>query len=133
MPPLCSRLLSASVLLIGVALPLAAQSSSSQIATTSSDAHVASLIWLHAMAVGYSPLYLKENNCGVRYNWPRFPMPAYKGEFLKSAELGNAVTQLLNTEVGVKGVNAGVLRPEMKVIGVSESVGGGEKLVHFGG
>lgn len=36
MPPLCSRLLSASVLLIGVALPLAAQSSSSQIATTSS-------------------------------------------------------------------------------------------------
>jgi lipid A 3-O-deacylase len=36
MPPLCSRLLSASVLLIGVALPLAAQSSSSQIATPSS-------------------------------------------------------------------------------------------------
>jgi hypothetical protein len=36
MPPLCSRLLSGSVLLIGVALPLVAQSSSSQIATPSS-------------------------------------------------------------------------------------------------
>jgi lipid A 3-O-deacylase len=36
MPPLCSRLLSGSVLLIGVVLPLAAQSSSSQVATTSS-------------------------------------------------------------------------------------------------
>jgi hypothetical protein len=36
MPSLCTRLLSASVLLIGVALPLAAQSSSSQTATPSS-------------------------------------------------------------------------------------------------
>jgi hypothetical protein len=36
MPSLCTRLLSASVLLIGVALPLAAQSSSSQTATSSS-------------------------------------------------------------------------------------------------
>jgi lipid A 3-O-deacylase len=36
MPPLCSRLLSGSVLLIAVALPIAAQSSSSQMATTSS-------------------------------------------------------------------------------------------------
>jgi len=82
-----------------------------------SDAHVASLIWLHAVAIGYSPLYLKENNCGIRYNWPRFPMPSANKAFLNSAELGETVTQLLNTEVVVKGVDAGTLRPEMKVIG----------------
>jgi len=85
--------------------------------TNPDDEHEASLIWLHAMAIGYSPLYLKENNCGIRYNWPRFPMPAHKEAFLKSADLGNSITQLLNSEVGVKGVTTGTLRPEIKVLG----------------
>jgi len=60
---------------------------------------------------------MKENNCGIRYNWPRFPMPADKKTLQKSAELGNSVSQLLDTEAGVKGVTSGTLRPEMNAIG----------------
>ncbi|MDJ0585456.1 type ISP restriction/modification enzyme, partial [Microcystis sp. M49636_WE2] len=31
----------------------------------------ASLIWLHALAIGYSPLYLRENADGIRQDFPR--------------------------------------------------------------
>jgi hypothetical protein len=87
------------------------------LANPDSHSNVASLIWLHCLAIGYSPLYLKENNCGIRYNWPRFPMPADEKTLQKSAELGDTVSQLLDTEAGLKGVTSGSLRPEMKVIG----------------
>lgn len=87
------------------------------LANPDSNSNVASLIWSHSLAIGYSPLYLKENNCGIRYNWPRFPMPADKKIFEKSAELGESVSQLLDTEVGVTGVTSGTLRPDLKLIG----------------
>jgi Type ISP C-terminal specificity domain len=87
------------------------------LANPDSNSNVAPLIWLHSLAIGYSPLYLKENNCGIRYNWPRFPMPADKKALQKSAELGDSVSQLLDTEAEVKGVTSGTLRPEMKAIG----------------
>ena len=35
------------------------------------DAKTASLIWVHALAIGYSPAYLTENADGIRRDWPR--------------------------------------------------------------
>lgn len=33
----------------------------------------ASLVWHHALAIGYSPLYLEENGDAIRNDWPRVP------------------------------------------------------------
>ena len=77
----------------------------------------ASLIWLNALALGYSPFYLRENADGVRRDWPHIPLPASKDALTDSAKLGGQVAALLNTEAGVKGVTAGAVRPELNVIG----------------
>ena len=85
------------------------------------DAETAALIWMHALAIGYSPAYLTENADGVRQDWPRIPLPDSKAALLASAELGKQVAALLDTENGVEGVTAGKLRPEFKTIAVLSS------------
>ena len=40
-----------------------------------SDAESAELLWMHAIAIGYSPRYLQENADGIRVGWPRLPLP----------------------------------------------------------
>jgi predicted helicase len=64
----------------------------------------ASLIWLHALAIGYSPLYLQENADGIRQDFPRIPLPNSQELLIKSAELGQAIASLLDTENPVIGV-----------------------------
>ncbi|NCR38683.1 MAG: N-6 DNA methylase [Microcystis aeruginosa W13-11] len=64
----------------------------------------ASLIWLHALAIGYSPLYLQENADGIRQDFPRIPLPKSQELLIKSAELGRAIASLLDTENSVIGV-----------------------------
>jgi hypothetical protein len=89
------------------------------------DTDTAALIWMHALAVGYSPDYLSENADGVRQDWPRTPLPD-KAEVLEnSARLGRELAQLLDTESPAPGVTVGNLRSEMKVLGVVSRVGGG--------
>ncbi|MBN1458945.1 MAG: DNA methyltransferase, partial [Armatimonadetes bacterium] len=83
------------------------------------------LIWLHVLAIGTSEQYLAENADGIRQDWPRIPLPNSKELLLASAELGRKVADLLDPETDVDGVTAGVIRPEMKVIGVATRVGGG--------
>jgi len=56
------------------------------------------LIWLHALAIGYSPAYLTENADGIRQDWPRIPLPNSKEALMESAELGRQVADLLDTE-----------------------------------
>jgi hypothetical protein len=85
------------------------------------DADTAALVWMHALAIGYSPAYLTENADGVRQDWPRIPLPDSKAALLASAELGKQVAALLDTENGVEGVTAGKLRPEFKTIAVLSS------------
>jgi len=77
----------------------------------------ASLIWFHALAIGYSPAYLHENNDGIRKDWPRIPLPKEKKLLLASAELGRQIAALLDTETGVSGITKGAIRPEMKEMG----------------
>ncbi|MFM8299344.1 MAG: type ISP restriction/modification enzyme, partial [Microcystis aeruginosa] len=64
----------------------------------------ASLIWLHSLAIGYSPLYLGENADGIRQDFPRIPLPNSQELLIKSAELGQAIASLLDTENPVIGV-----------------------------
>ena len=84
---------------------------------TDEDIKKAELIWMHALAVGYSPAYLTENADGVRQDWPRIPLPASAERFSASADLGRKVAGLLETETPVPGVTAGKVRDELKGIG----------------
>jgi hypothetical protein len=80
------------------------------------DADTAALLWLHALAIGYSPAYLAENTDGIRQDWPRIPLPETKAALVASAKLGRQVADLLDTESPVAGVTSGKLRPELKAI-----------------
>ena len=89
------------------------------------DAETAGLIWMHALAVGYSPVYLEENADGIRQDWPRIPLPSQKRALLDSAALGLRVAALLDTENPVDGVTSGKIDPRLKSLGVIRKVGGG--------
>lgn len=83
-----------------------------------------SLIWMHALAVGYSLMYLKENADGIRQDWPRIPLPKSADALEHSATLGRKIASLLDTAANVRGVTSGTITPEMKHIGVIQSVEG---------
>ncbi|MFH1891766.1 MAG: type ISP restriction/modification enzyme [Candidatus Zixiibacteriota bacterium] len=95
------------------------------IANPDADGATASLIWMHALAIGYSPAYLTENADGIRQDWPRIPLPVSKQALLESAELGRQVAALLDTEKSVDGVTSGRIREELIDIGIITKVGGG--------
>ena len=85
----------------------------------------AGLIWLHALAVGYSPAYLAENADGIRRDWPRIPLPDTREALEASAALGRKLAALLDTETDVPGVTSGELEPLFRTLGVPSKVGGG--------
>ena len=89
-------------------------------------AKTAGLIWMHALAIGYSPAYLNENADGIRRDWPRIPLPANRETLEASAALGEQVAALLDTETDVPGVTSGNIAPVFKTIGVISKVGGGQ-------
>jgi len=82
-------------------------------------------VWLHVLAIGYSPAYLTENADGIRQDWPRIPLPDSRDLLLASAELGRKVAALLDTEAQVGGVTSGNIRPELKPVGLVSKEGGG--------
>jgi len=86
----------------------------------------AKLIWLHALAIGYSPAYLSENADGIRRYWPRIPLPASQAALRESAQLGEKVAALLSPGQAVPGVTAAPLRRELEAIGKIARVGGGQ-------
>lgn len=79
---------------------------------------VAGLVWLHALAIGFSPAYLAENRDGVRQGWPRVPLPASAGQLEHSAALGWRIAELLETGKAVAGVTTGTLMQELKGVAV---------------
>ena len=93
--------------------------------TYRNDYDAASLIWHHALAIGYSPLYLSENADGIKIDWPRIPLPDDKVRLMESAKLGSLVAALLDTEGQVPGVTTGTTRPELRKVAVITKVGGG--------
>jgi len=89
------------------------------------DQSTAELIWMHSLAIGYSPAYLNDNADGIRENWPRIPLPTTRDALLTSAALGREVAALLDTETPVSGISSGVIRAEFKTIAVVSRVGDG--------
>ncbi len=87
-------------------------------------------VWMHALAVGYSPLYLVQNGDGIRQDWPRIPLPAGRDTLMASAALGRRVAALLDNEVRVPGVTTTPFRPELKAVGVVSRAGGGSLLAN---
>jgi len=90
------------------------------------DAETAGLIWLHALAIGYSPAYLSENADGIRRDWPRVPLPDFRKALEASAELGRQVAALLDTEAPAPGVTDGKVEAFFRTVGVLSRVGGGQ-------
>lgn len=90
-----------------------------------SDAETAALVWMHALAIGYSPKYLSENADGLREDWPRVPLPATRALLVASADLGRKIAALLDTEAPVVGVTSGNVRDDLKGIAVVSRAGGG--------
>jgi hypothetical protein len=84
----------------------------------------AEIIWMHALAIGYSPLYILENEDGVRCDWPRIPLPASKELLLHSVELGRKVAALLDTKRSVAGVTEGKIEKPLDTIGIISRLGG---------
>lgn len=89
------------------------------------DTNSVELIWMHALAIGYSPAYLGENADGIRQDWPRIPLPNTKELLLNSATLGRTLAGLLDTERVVSGVTAGKMRTELRSLGAIWRVDGG--------
>jgi len=89
------------------------------------DAEAAALVWMHALAIGYSPVYLAENADGIRRDWPRIPLPDKRKALDASAELGRRVAALLDTETEVSGVTAGKMEAFFRTVAVPTKVGGG--------
>ncbi|MEU2282889.1 type ISP restriction/modification enzyme [Streptomyces sp. NPDC013178] len=76
----------------------------------------ASLIWLHALAIGFSPLYAEQNGEAVRSDWPRIPLPAAKQDLLASAALGQRLASLLDLDTPVAGIDSSPLDPILRKI-----------------
>ncbi len=89
------------------------------------DAETAGLLWMHALAIGYSPAYLTENADGIRSDWPRVPLPAALDTLAASAALGRRVAALLDTATPVPGVTAGMPDPTYRTLGVIKRANGG--------
>jgi hypothetical protein len=89
------------------------------------DPRIAGLLWMHALAIGYSPAYLAENADGIRRDWPRIPLPGSRKVLEASAALGERLAALLNAEADAAGITGGKLSRAFKTIGNPAKVGGG--------
>ena len=90
------------------------------------NAKASGLVWMHTLAIGYSPAYLSENADGIRRDWPRIPLPADRRALEASAALGEQIAVLLNTEADIAGVTAGKISPFLKTVGLITKVAGGQ-------
>jgi hypothetical protein len=92
---------------------------------------IAALVWMHALAIGFSPAYLAENRDGVRQGWPRVPLPNTAGLIEDSAALGWQIAALLDTEKTVTGITSGILGSELKAVGaLTKRTADGEFATH---
>ena len=90
------------------------------------DDSAAELLLLHALAMGYSPLYRDENADGLRIDWPRIPPPGSGALLRKSAQLGRRVSSLLDSRAPVSGVDAGDIPSRLRVVAGIKRTGGGK-------
>ena len=65
----------------------------------------ARMVWMHALAMSYSPLYLEENADALRHDWPRIPLPSDRSILEDSAGLGERIAALLEIDTPLPGVD----------------------------
>jgi type ISP restriction-modification system protein len=82
-------------------------------------------LWMHALAIGYSPAYHSENGDGIRCDWPRIPLPADKKMLLDSSALGRQIAELIDTQHPVSGVTMGKLNAPLSTVAAISHVEGG--------
>ena len=82
------------------------------------------LVWLHVLAISYSPAWLEENGDAVRQGWPRVPLPQSADLLRSSATLGAEILALLDLRAPAPGVTAGTPRPELAGIAVPVTAAG---------
>jgi predicted helicase len=70
----------------------------------------------HILATLNAPSYETANIDALRVDWPRVPFPGDRDVFAGSAQLGEALANLLDSEVVVEGVTQGALLPGLAVI-----------------
>ena len=97
-----------------------------QVGNVDTDEETAALIWMHALAIGFSSTYLAENGEGIRQDWPRIPIPASKDSLLASAALGRQIAVLLDIDAPAEETTTGTVRHELRPMAVISRVGGGE-------
>lgn len=85
----------------------------------------AGAVWLHALAIAYSPEWLEENQDAILQDWPHVPLPADAEQLRASAALGKHIADLLDPDVVVSGVTAGQIEPALRSIAVLAKLGGG--------
>jgi hypothetical protein len=67
--------------------------------------HSARALWLHTLAIGYSPLYLEENADALCADWPRIPLPDRRELLDDSAALGARLGALLDIGTPLPGLD----------------------------
>jgi hypothetical protein len=75
-------------------------------------------LWMHFLAICYSREWKADHANGIRYDWPRVPLPDNKEQLHTSAGLGELVAGLLDMDTDVSGVTMGTIRPELREIAV---------------
>lgn len=82
------------------------------------DTGAQAALWHHALAIGYAPSYLSEQEDGLSVDWPRIPLPDDEMLLTRSAGLGAKVAAFLDTENPVVGVTSGAVAEHLKVLGL---------------
>jgi hypothetical protein len=85
-----------------------------------SNKHSAALIWMHALAIGTSPLYADQNGQAVRANWPRIPLPHNADALRASAAFGQRIAKMLNLDASVNGVDSAPIDDRHRSVAVIE-------------
>lgn len=88
------------------------------------DPYTGRLIWMHGLAICFSPTYLFDNADGIRAAWPRVPLPRSLTLLKSSALLGEQLSTLLDSEARPSGQLDGVIR-QLKHLAKVSRVGGG--------
>lgn len=78
------------------------------------DQETAELLWFHALAICFSPVYDDEHGPAIRQNWPRIPLPTSADKLRASAQLGRQIAALLDPDTPVAGVTAGAVLPYLR-------------------
>jgi hypothetical protein len=77
----------------------------------------AEAIWLHTLAIGFSPEYRRENKDGIAVDWPRIPLPRDCERLQASIALGRRIVELLDTERSVPGITSGSIDAHLRPMG----------------